>query len=123
MDPKLREEIAQFHAEICSGLADPNRILLLYTLVERPYNVTELAEVVNLPQPTVSRHLKVLRERGLVIPRRDGQSVFYSLADERVIEALDLLRGLLADRLAGQVSLARRANEELSSVHLPIDEP
>ena len=45
-----------------------------------------------LPQPTASRHLKLLRERSLVIAERDGTSVYYTLADPRVIDALDILR-------------------------------
>jgi DNA-binding transcriptional ArsR family regulator len=110
----LREEVHNMHAHICSALADPNRILILYTLANGPANVSGLAEEVNLPQPTVSRHLKVLRESGLVESERDGHSVVYELSDGRVIEALDLLRALLADNLEKQAALARTASESLS---------
>ena len=94
MDPNLRTEIDRLHAQVCSGLADPNRILILYTLAENHYNVSDLARAVDLPQSTVSRHLKVLRERSMVVAQRNGQSVFYSLSDERIIQALDLLRAV-----------------------------
>lgn len=102
---RLREEITQLHANICSGLADPVRILILYTLANSPSNVSDLAENLNLPQPTASRHLKLLRERGLVSAKRDGLYVNYRLADERIIEALDLLRTILNDRLTYRASL------------------
>src|SRR5258707_5027446 len=102
MDNQLREEIANLHAQICSGLADPNRILLLYTLADCPHNVGELAEALGMPQPTVSRHLKILRERGLVCAEREGQQVVYALGDDRVIQALDLLRAVMAERLENQ---------------------
>jgi len=102
----LREEINRLHAQICNGLADPNRILILYTLHEKPHNVGELGEVLNIPQPTVSRHLKVLRERQMVLAQREGQAVYYSLSDQRIIEALDLLRAVLASRLQDQSELA-----------------
>lgn len=59
-----------------------------------------------MPQPTVSRHLKVLRERQLVATRREGPSVLYSLAHERVIDALDILRSVLLGTLARQGQLA-----------------
>lgn len=111
MKNELREEINRLHAEVCSALADPNRILLLYKLSEHPMNVSELSNEVELPQPTVSRHLKVLRDRGMVSPQRDGQAVFYSLTDRRIIKALDLLRAILADSLETQIALARTANE------------
>lgn len=106
MDRNLREEVIQLHAHVCSGLADTNRILLLYTLFEKPLNVTELAELLGLPQPTVSRHLKILRERGMVIAHRDGQSVIYHVSDPRIIQALDLLRSVMTDNLRSQAALA-----------------
>jgi DNA-binding transcriptional ArsR family regulator len=49
--------------------------------------------------------LKVLRERGLAAVEQDGTTMYYSLADRRIIEALDLLRAMLADILAQQASL------------------
>lgn len=102
----LREEINQLHANICNGLADPLRILLLYTLADAPCNVNELAEHVKLPQTTVSRHLKILRERGMVLARREGQFVYYQLADQRIIQALDLLRAVMADHLKERAQIA-----------------
>ena len=105
MEENIRDEIDMLHDQVCKGLADPNRILILYTVAERSYTVTELAEEVDLPQPTVSRHLKVLRERGMVTAERDGQSVNYYLADERIINALDLMRSFLADKIRFQASL------------------
>ena len=110
-------EINQLHANICGALADPSRILILYLLSEGPLNVNALVEKLDLPQPTVSRHLKVLRERGLVTAERDGQSVFYNLADVRVIHALDLLRTVLGERLSKQATLANTVTKEFSSLN------
>jgi DNA-binding transcriptional ArsR family regulator len=107
METDLREEIVELHAQICSGLADPSRILILYTLEDRPYSVSELADTLGLSQPTVSRHLKTLRERGMVAAQRDGQSVYYHLADQRLIQALDLLRAVLRDTLLSRADLVR----------------
>ena len=107
MTNPLREEITQLHANICSGLADPMRILMLYALSKDPCNVSQLSKILNLPQPTTSRHLKVLRERGLVKAQRDGLYVYYHLADQRIIDALDLLRDILNDRLTHRASLVR----------------
>lgn len=107
MDSNLRNEIDRLHAQVCNGLADPNRILILYTLAENHYNVSALARSIELPQSTVSRHLKVLRERNMVIAQRDGQSVFYSLADDRIIQALDLLRAMLASSIENQAAMVQ----------------
>jgi DNA-binding transcriptional ArsR family regulator len=106
MTRPLESEIRELHAQICQALADPTRILLLYALVDSPKNVGELADELSLSQPNVSRHLKVLRERGMATATREGANVVYSLADKRVIKALDLMREVLADQLAQRAQLA-----------------
>ena len=100
----LVQEITQLHADFCSALADPTRLILLYALAEKPMNVSELTQELNQPQPTISRHLKVLRDRGLVTAERQGMTVEYSLADHRVVDALDILRSIMRD------SIQKRAN-------------
>jgi ArsR family transcriptional regulator len=101
----LHQEISQLEADFCFALSDPTRILMLYALHERPLNVTELTNELNIPQPTTSRHLKVLRERGLVHTTRQGTTITYHLSDKRLIQALDLLRSVMRDRLTQQASL------------------
>jgi ArsR family transcriptional regulator len=105
MNTNLESEITQLHAEICAGLADPNRIMILYTLSQSPRNVTELCNELNMPQPLVSRHLKVLRERGMVRTKRLGTVIQYALADKRLIQALDLLRAVMRDGLTKRAEL------------------
>ena len=109
MDTQLRSEIDRLHAQVCSGLADPNRILILYTLAEKNLNVSDLAKAIDLPQSTVSRHLKVLRDRDMVVAHREGQSVYYTLSDDRIIQALDLLRAMLANTLESRAALVKSA--------------
>ncbi len=101
----LRSEIVQLHAQVCRGLADSNRIMILYALKDTSCNVNDLVKLVGLPQPTISRHLKTLRESQMVTARREGQSVYYELADPRIIQALDLLRAVMADRIADRANL------------------
>jgi DNA-binding transcriptional ArsR family regulator len=101
----LTQEIAQLHAELCSALAEPTRLFLLYALAEKPCNVTEMTQKLELPQPTISRHLKVLRDAGLVRATRQGMTIQYELVDQRVIEALDLLRSVLRDRIQHHADL------------------
>ncbi len=112
MASPLEKEVNQLHAEICAGLADPKRILILYALADKPSNVNELASYLNLSQPMVSRHLKVLRERGMVQANRVGVSVEYKLGDIRLIQALDLLRAVLHDDLSHRAELVGALGEE-----------
>jgi DNA-binding transcriptional ArsR family regulator len=101
----LQQEISQLEADFCSALSDPNRLLILYALNDGPRNVTELTNELNLNQPTTSRHLKVLRERGLVHTTRQGTSITYHISDIRLIQALDLLRTVMRERLAYRAGL------------------
>jgi DNA-binding transcriptional ArsR family regulator len=105
VNPSLKQEIIQFEADFCSALSDPTRIFILYALNEKPRNVTELTNELGIPQPTTSRHLKVLRERGLVYTERQGTVITYYLADRRVIQALDLLRFAMRDRLTQKANI------------------
>ena len=101
----LKQEIIQLEADFCAALSDPTRIFILYTLNESPLNVTELTNELGIPQPTTSRQLKVLRERGLVYTQRQGTMITYHLTDQRIIQAMDLLRSAMRDRLTQRASL------------------
>lgn len=112
MDPKLEQEIQLLHDQVCYALADPKRILILYVLSEGPRCVSELVDTLDLPQSTVSRHLRVLRERGLTHTERKGTAIYYTLADQRVVQALELLRGILVSQLTASAELAQSLQEE-----------
>ena len=101
----LKQEVIQLEADFCAALSEPTRILILYALNERPLNVTEITHELGIPQPTTSRHLKVLRERGLVLPERQGTVIIYRLSDPRIIQAMDLLRAAMRDRLTERANL------------------
>jgi ArsR family transcriptional regulator len=105
VNPTLVQEINQLHADFCSALADSTRLVLLYALADGPRNVTELTQELNQPQPTISRHLKILRDRGLVLANRQGMMVEYTLADRRVVDALDILRSIMRDSIQKRASL------------------
>jgi ArsR family transcriptional regulator len=78
-------------------------------VADQPRNVSELTELLDVPQPTVSHHLRILRERGLVVAERDGTSIFYSLGDPRIVEAIQILRAYVADLMNDRASVVNRA--------------
>jgi ArsR family transcriptional regulator len=96
------DELNLLHSNICQALGDPKRLQILYVLHDQTRHVTALAEALDVPQPTVSRHLRVLRECGLVHSKRNGPAVYYSVADERIIQVLDTMRTMLRDLLGRQ---------------------
>lgn len=81
-------------ALIGRALADPKRLCVLETLAEREASVSELSACAGCQVPNMSQHLAVLRSAGLVTTRREGSTVYYRLADPRVIEAYRLIQGL-----------------------------
>ena len=110
-NPQLTQEVSQLHADICSALADPNRILMIYALAEQPRSVNDLSEELGISQPATSRNLKVLRERGLVYTVRQGTTLEYHLTDMRLVDALNMLRLVLRDRLTYRANLMESASE------------
>ncbi|MDQ6837802.1 MAG: metalloregulator ArsR/SmtB family transcription factor [Actinomycetota bacterium] len=101
----LRAELEELTASICRALNDPKRLLILYTLVAQPRSVTGLCDALGLSHSNVSQHLAVLRESGLVETERDANRVIYSLRDQRVVKAIDLLRSVMNTELARRRSL------------------
>jgi ArsR family transcriptional regulator, cadmium/lead-responsive transcriptional repressor len=85
-------------AKYFRGLGDPLRVRILELLrAEGELSVGEIVERVGEPQPKVSNHLACLRWCGFVETRRDHRMVLNRVADERVVEMLDLAQALLAD--------------------------
>jgi len=109
----LKQEIIQLEADFCAALSEPTRIFILYALNDQPLNVTEITNELGIPQPTTSRHLKILRERGLVYTERQGTVITYHLADERIIQALDLLRATMRDRMTHRANLINELTQEI----------
>ncbi len=101
------DEARLFHRYICEGVGDPKRLLIIYLVSERPYNVTELTELLNVSQPTVSHHLRILRDRGIVEARREGTTTYYKLGDARIIQALELMRAFVIDKLSQDVNVVQ----------------
>jgi ArsR family transcriptional regulator len=97
--PSLRTELYQLHASVCKGLADPKRLFIINALRDGELSVSHICEAVELPQTNVSQHLAILRNKGLVQARRDGQRVYYRVASPKITQALDLLLEVMSEQL------------------------
>jgi ArsR family transcriptional regulator len=89
-----REEEYQKSAVIGRALADPKRLCVLESLADGEVSVSDLSTRVGCQVPNMSQHLAVLRSAGLVSTRRDGNTVYYRLADPRVLEAFRLIQSI-----------------------------
>ncbi|MDG6902125.1 MAG: winged helix-turn-helix transcriptional regulator [Nitrososphaerota archaeon] len=96
---KAEEELYRLQAEFCKGMAHPKRIHILRTLKTGEKTVNDLAKLTGLQQANVSQHLALLRQVGLLTARREGTSVYYSIGDPRIVEACELVRSCIGERL------------------------
>ena len=99
MDINERAAIYHLHAEFCKALSDAKRLLIISELAKGELSVSELIRRLGLQQSNASKHLALLRDHGLVNARREGTTIFYSLSDIRLYEAISLLRAVQSDQL------------------------
>jgi ArsR family transcriptional regulator len=94
IDTLTTEDERNRSAAIARALGDPKRLCVLESLAAGEVSVGDLATRVSCQVPNMSQHLAVLRSAGLVTARRDGNTVYYRLADPRVLEACHLLMAI-----------------------------
>ncbi len=91
IDPDHMAVAAEEASELLRSLGNRHRLLILCRLTESEYSVGDLAGFLDLRDSTVSQHLSLLRRDGLVRARRDGQTIWYSIASQsarRILETL-----------------------------------
>jgi len=103
----------QLKAEFFRTLGHPARIRVLELLGQREYAVSELLPEIGVEAANLSQQLAVLRKAGLVMARKDGNSVYYSLTSPLVAELLAVARGILAEVISGQLGLLADLRERV----------
>ena len=89
------DELNLLNSKLCRTLSEPKRIQILYALQNKPHHVTALSSTLNTPQSTISRHLAILRQCGLVTSERQGASTIYRLQEPQIIDIIDSIQELL----------------------------
>lgn len=95
----------QVKAEFFRTLGHPARIRVLELLGQREHAVSELLPEVGIEPTNLSQQLAVLRRAGLVVTRKEGSSVYYSLTSHEIAELLAVARVILTEVIAGRVGL------------------
>jgi len=99
-------EILKMQSDICKSFSDYKRLMIVHLLRDGEKSVGEIVSNTGLPQANVSQHLSNLRKHGVVINRRDGSNVYYSLSSPLIGQACDLVQKVLEDQLAKNQALA-----------------
>lgn len=110
MAPERR--LYHLHARICHILANPTRLEIIDRLRTGEKSVGELAEIMRIGQANLSQHLAVMRQQGIVTPRREGASVYYELSNPKIVKACDLMRQVLLEHLKAGALLADAAVQQ-----------
>ena len=93
MNPNaLDETICRVHADFCSVFANPTRLKLFWALQEREATVSELSELLKLSLQNVSQHLRLMRDKGAVNSRKEGNRVFYRVDNKKFMKGCRLIR-------------------------------
>jgi len=109
-------QIYKLHASICHTLANPKRLEIIDKLRARELTVTELARALDISQANLSQHLAIMRQKGIVMTRREGLNVFYKLSNPKIIQACELMRQVLLEHLETSVEMARGKTMEKEPV-------
>ncbi|MBI2838710.1 MAG: helix-turn-helix transcriptional regulator [Acidobacteria bacterium] len=108
MNSTGRDLYYQMHAELCQVFTSPKRLEIIDLLRDGEKSVQQLVDLTGIPQANLSQHLAVLRQQKIVVTRRDGTCIYYSIPDLRIAQALDLVRDMLLERLKADGRAAKK---------------
>lgn len=101
----MEDYIYTYHAEMCKVFSHPKRLELISLLREKEMSVNELSEKLGLTQANLSQHLAMMRERRILVSRKEGSAVYYRIANPRLFQAFDLLREILFEQIRHDAAL------------------
>jgi ArsR family transcriptional regulator len=93
------EKIFELQADICKIFSNAKRMEIINVLKDREVSASDLIEKIGLSKANLSQHMGVLRSKGVVLARREGLSIFYRIANPKIIQACDLMREVLLEQL------------------------
>jgi ArsR family transcriptional regulator len=99
--------VFELQAEICRTLANPKRLQILSLLKNGELSAGAIVKAMGVPKANASQHLSIMRQKGLIIARREGTAIYYRLASPKITEACSIMREVLLTLLAGQETLSR----------------
>ncbi|MBI5410887.1 MAG: winged helix-turn-helix transcriptional regulator [Nitrospirae bacterium] len=100
--------LLELHAEVCKIFSHPKRLQIIEALRDHELTVSEVVDRLRLPKANVSQHLAVLRQKKVVVTRREGLNIYYRIANPKIIRACDLMRQVLVEQLEEGERLAKR---------------
>jgi DNA-binding transcriptional ArsR family regulator len=107
----MGDSLRQFKSEIFQALANPTRIAIVEALRDGEMSAGKLIEKLGIEQANASQHLAILRAKLIVVNRKAGNQVFYSIRDPALIEVLDILRRYFYSQLSNTVNMLEQVGQ------------
>ncbi len=101
----MEDQIYSYHAEMCKVFSHPKRLELINILRDKEMSVGELSERLGLAMGNLSQHLAMMRGRHILTSRKEGNVVYYSITNPRLLEVFDLLREILFEQIRQDAAL------------------
>ncbi len=103
----MEEPIYYYHAEMCKVFSHPKRLELINVLRDGEMSVGELSEKLGVSPANLSQHLAMMRERRILVTRKEGNMVYYRIANPKLLKAFDMLREMLFEQINQDAALIR----------------
>ena len=94
----MYQQVFELHADLLKAMAHPKRLEIIHLLRDQTLTVTQIQEMLDLPQANLSQHLQILRQSGVLSHRKIGKQIFYRLSHHNFIKASDLVRQVLIEK-------------------------
>jgi DNA-binding transcriptional ArsR family regulator len=108
----LSRALYERHAEMCKVFSNPTRLMILNALRNTEMTVAAVAEKLGITMGTVSPHLLMMKRQHVLASRKQGNQVFYRLANARMLKAFDLIREVLYEQMRQEGNLTRHLGRE-----------
>jgi ArsR family transcriptional regulator len=103
--------IYELQADVCLALANPKRLQILNLLKNGELSVAEMTNIMFIAKANLSQHLTILRQKGIILARREGTTVYYRIVTPKIIEACSIMRTVLMESLDFRENLSRSMRE------------
>ena len=103
------KQVFNMHAEVCKTLANPKRLEIIYALKEGELSVGELVKRLGISKANISQHLAILRQRRVLVSRREGVNIYYRISNPKIVKACALMREVLTEQLMEEGKVVKKA--------------
>ena len=104
---KIDKKVFELQASICQTMANAKRLEIISILGERELAVGDIADKMDVKISNLSQHLSIMKNKGILISRRDGVHIYYRIANPKVIKACSLMKEVMTELLEAQGQLSR----------------